>query len=172
MASLAPRFRWLQRTCDVAPHDRVLEVGCGHGIALGLLAERAGQGHVLGIDRSTAMVDAARRRNAAAMAAGRVQVRATSLRALPPEAGPFDLIVALNVRAFAVPPFHEIASLRALLAPSGRVFLYHDGPSRSAAVVFRDGAATALRDAGYTVRDGEGDGNGVLVIARRTTPDS
>jgi SAM-dependent methyltransferase len=164
-ARLAPRFLWVQRTCEVAAHHRVLEVGCGHGIALGLFAERAS--HVLGIDRSPAMVDAAARRNAAAIAAGRIEVRASALCDLPTHAGAFDLIVAINVRAFAAPPYHEIACLRALLAPAGRVWLYHDGPSRSAALAFRDAVVPALRGCGFTVREGEGDGNGVLVTAHR-----
>lgn len=167
---LAPRFVWLQRTCDVQPRDRVLEVGCGHGIALGLLAASAARGSVLGIDRSSTMVDAARRRNAEAIAAGRVQVCATTLRDLPAPDTPFDVVVAMNVRAFAAPPFHEVACLRALLAPAGRVYLYHDGPSRSAALAFRSAVVPALQHAGFVVRDGESDGNGVLVIARQSPP--
>src|SRR5436305_14483010 len=52
--------------------DRVLELGCGPGVALRAAANRAG--FVAGADPSPVMARQARRRNRRAVRAGRVQV--------------------------------------------------------------------------------------------------
>src|SRR5438477_6943496 len=41
--------RWIVDLVDVQPSDRVLEVGCGPGVALALIAERATSGFVAGV---------------------------------------------------------------------------------------------------------------------------
>lgn len=168
--ALAPRFAWMDRTLRLPPDARVLEVGCGHGLALPLIARRVPHGRVLGIDRSATMTAAAGRRNADAIAAGQVDVCTAALADLPRTSGPFTHVVAMNVRGFAVAPFHDVARLRELVEADGEVWLYYDGPGRAQATSFRTHAARALEDGGWTVRDGEGDGrHGVLLIARRIT---
>lgn len=165
--ALAPRFAWLDRTLRLPPAGQVLEVGCGHGLALPLIARRLPHGRVLGIDRSATMTAAAVRRNAEAIATGRVAVRTTTLASLPRECGPFTHVVAMNVRAFAVAPFHDVARLQDLVRADGEAWLYYDGPGRPQAIAFRTQAAAALQAAGWTVQEGAGDGrHGVLLIAR------
>ena len=103
---------------DPLPGERLLEVGCGHGVLVDLLA--ASGATVVGVDRSATMTAAAARRNAAAIADGRVQLRTGPLRGVPLE-GRFDAVVAFDVRAFWTPPGHEWDTVAALLAPAGRV---------------------------------------------------
>ena len=49
----------------IRPRDRVLEIGCGHGVAAAMVCERLDGGRLTAIDRSPKMGEAAARRNAA-----------------------------------------------------------------------------------------------------------
>lgn len=52
---------------DVQRGDRVLDVGCGGGMAVKLISQMAKEGFVAGTDYSEEMVQQARKRNAAAV---------------------------------------------------------------------------------------------------------
>ena len=92
------RQSWAAGVVAPRPSERVLEVGCGHGVLVALLAERAGE--VLAVDRSPAMVAAAVRRNRAAVASGRVRLQAVALVDADLGSDPFDAVVGFDVRAF------------------------------------------------------------------------
>src|SRR5688500_9233403 len=66
--------RWTIDLMKVQPADRVLDVGCGGGMAVKLLAQSANQGFVAGLDYSQDMVAQAARRNAKAIARGQVHI--------------------------------------------------------------------------------------------------
>src|SRR5713226_4294287 len=74
---------WIVQLLDIQPTDHILEVGCGPGLALQGFAARAKEGHVAGIDASPIMVEQARRRNAAAIKAGRVEIQRGDASRLP-----------------------------------------------------------------------------------------
>ena len=63
MASPAERLVWAVDVVDVRPGDRVLEVGCGHGVAASLVCARLEGGRLTAIDRSQKMIDMATGRN-------------------------------------------------------------------------------------------------------------
>ena len=126
--TVSPRFVWLAAILPLAPDYRVLEVGCGHGIALGLVAERVTSGVVTGVDRSAKMITAAARRNAAHIEAGRVGLRTASLHELADNPGSFDVIFAMNVASFQTRPKRDLVAARRLLVPGGALCLSMQQP--------------------------------------------
>src|SRR5438045_7966862 len=57
------RLIWAVEILDVAADDRILEVGCGHGVAVSLVCEQLGGGQITAIDRSPKMIELAQQRN-------------------------------------------------------------------------------------------------------------
>jgi ubiquinone/menaquinone biosynthesis C-methylase UbiE len=112
---------WAAGLLDVQPGDRVLEIGFGPGIAIEAMAARATRGRVVGIDHSEVMVRQATRRNAAAVRAGRVELRLGTAEDLPAFDTPFDKILAVNSLMFWDDPVARLKELRGLLKPGGRI---------------------------------------------------
>ena len=98
-AAPSERLAWAATVVDPRPGERVLEVGCGHGVLADLLASRGAQ--VTAVDRSATMTAATARRTA-----DRVHVLTGSLVDLD-LGGPFDVVVSFDVRAFWTPPAPE-----------------------------------------------------------------
>src|ERR1044072_15400 len=73
------RFVWAVHTLEVRPADRLLEVGCGHGVAISPVCERLTTGTITAIDRSPKMIEMATRRNREHVDAGRAVLEAVAL---------------------------------------------------------------------------------------------
>jgi SAM-dependent methyltransferase len=117
------RLRWAADLVAPSPADRVLEVGCGHGVLVALLAERLDAGLVVGVDRSPTMIAAASRRNGTALEEGRVRLQAARLVDADLEGQEFDVVVSFDVRAFWTPPAPEWDVVDRVLSPQGKVFV-------------------------------------------------
>ena len=115
------RLAWAAEGVAPRETDRVLEAGCGHGVLLSLLAARVPDGEVVGVDRSATMTAAAGRRNAVAVATGRVRLITAALTSADVGEAPFDVVVSFDVRAFWTPPAPEWDIVARVLRPGGRV---------------------------------------------------
>ena len=113
---------------DIQPDNRVLEIGCGHGIAAGLVCEQLDQGRLTAVDRSQKMVDAATVRNAAHVEAGRAEFLVASLEDLDLGERRFDKVFAVRVGLFHREPERAERLVEPWLAPGGVVRAFYDSP--------------------------------------------
>lgn len=120
-SSNVARSRWAVQVLDVRPTERVLELGCGPGVAVAALAARAAT--VVGIDHSAVMIAQAHRRNRAAVRAGRVRLIEASVADLPDLGPPFDAALAVNTLGMWPEPVDRLREIRGLLRPGGRIAL-------------------------------------------------
>lgn len=148
------RNKWVVGLLDVQPADRILEIGFGPGVAIAEFARRATEGHVVGVDHSAVMVGHARRRNAAEVRAGRVELIQASVIALPRFAQPFDVALAVNTVGMWPDPVQRLREIRALLRQGGRIALVSQPRCPGATAETTARAATELSDqltrAGFT----------------------
>ena len=113
---------------DIQPDDRVLEIGCGHGIAATLVCEQLEQGRLTAVDRSQKMVDAATVRNAAHVEAGRAEFLVASLEDMDLGERRFDKVFAVRVPLFHREPERAERLVEPWLASGGVVRAFYDSP--------------------------------------------
>jgi SAM-dependent methyltransferase len=130
----------------------VLELGCGHGVAVSLICERLGDGIVVGIDRSRKMIDAASRRNAAHIDAGRARFVTAQIHEADLGEERFDKVLAVRF-----PPLlrgraeQTLAAIRDHMAEHGTLFVVEHPPGRDRANGVADAIALRLREHGFGV---------------------
>ena len=120
------RFVWAVDTLALDPADHVLEVGCGHGVAVSLVCERLTSGRITAIDRSKTMIEMAARRNREHIAGGRAVLKPAALEKADFGDERFDKVFAFNVAPFWLQPKEALAIVRQHLAPDGSVYLFWD----------------------------------------------
>ncbi|WP_164983863.1 class I SAM-dependent methyltransferase [Cellulomonas endophytica] len=152
---------------DPAPDARVLEVGCGVGHALALLAPRLPEGHVTGLDRSASALGHAEGRLRRWLEEGRVDLQHRELSAFHGDGRGYDAVLAVNVNAFWTDPTGPEASrVVDLLLPGGDVVLaWEPPPGHDEDPRVRQGASAALARTG--VRAEHGTTDGVLWVRAR-----
>jgi len=119
---MSERLRQVVAALELVPGERVLEIGCGHGVAATMVLER--RNPYLGVDRSPKMVEAARRRNPGA------EFRVAELETLDLGRRRFDVVFAVRVGLFHREPERAHALAARWLAPGGRVRVAFDQPRR------------------------------------------
>jgi ubiquinone/menaquinone biosynthesis C-methylase UbiE len=127
---MSERLRRIVEQLDIQPDDRVLEIGCGQGVAATFVCERLRAGHLLAIDRSAKMIEAARRRNAAHIEAGRAEFLVGAMEDVDLGDRRFDKIFAVRVGLFHREPERARGIAERWLAPGGAILSFFDPPSR------------------------------------------
>jgi SAM-dependent methyltransferase len=147
------RFVWAVDTLEVRPADRLLEIGCGHGVAVSLVCERLTTGTITAIDRSTKMIETATRRNRKHVDAGRAVLEAIALEDADLGDRHFDKVFAFNVAPFWQQPEAALGAVREHLARDGAVYIFwdarHSAPERARDL--GNELADRLREGGFSV---------------------
>ena len=128
-STISPRLLAIVDALPLRQGIRVLEIGCGPGVAAREAARRIGDGCVLAIDRSAKAIAQAIAGSADEIAAGRLSFRQAAAEEfeLQPGEAPYD--IAFAVRVGALDGRHPEAGaaarrrIAAALAPGGRLFI-------------------------------------------------
>ncbi len=144
---------------EIVPGHIVLELGFGPGRAVRQLASLIGDGRVLGIDQSAAMLALACRHNWRAITSGRVELRHGTFDTLPWPTASVDKVLAVNTSYFFGADAVEIQEARRVLRLGGLLALYATDASVMARWRFsgpdthrtfdRDGLRGLLRTGGF-----------------------
>jgi ubiquinone/menaquinone biosynthesis C-methylase UbiE len=123
---VSERLRAIVDGLDIAPGDRVLEIGCGHGVAATFVCERLDTGRLTAVDRSPKMIAAAEQRNARYVEAGRAEFLVRELEDLDLGERRFDTIFAVRVGLFHREPERARGLVEPWLAPGGSLRTFYD----------------------------------------------
>jgi SAM-dependent methyltransferase len=166
------RNRWAVGLLGLGPDDRLLEVGCGPGVAIAAAADRGA--HVVGVDHSSVVIGQARHRNHRAVRDGQVELLVAPVEQLPDLGAPFDAALAVNTVGFWSDPVAALTSIAVKLRPGGTMALVSQPRTRGATAEHTRAAGERFRDlleqAGYDDLRSETldlDPPAVCVLARR-----
>ena len=117
---MSDRLKQVVDALDVQPGQRILEIGCGHGVAATYVIERGA--HLTAIDRSAKMIEAAQRRNPSG------EFIQTTLEDADLGDRRFDTIFACRVGLFHREPDRARELAERWLAPGGALHIAYDSP--------------------------------------------
>ena len=158
--SVAQRFQWAVEVLDPAPTERLLEIGCGVGIAVSLICPLLSGGTIVAIDRSRSMTDRALRRNAPCVQDGKASFETVALADANFDRHQFDKAFAINVHLFRVDAARELDVLRSALKPMGTLYLFQQHPSAARTRAVTNELRAVLTTDGFVVREARTRGSG------------
>jgi SAM-dependent methyltransferase len=151
--AVPPRLLETAELLSLRGDERVLEVGCGPGVAADLLLGRHAALRYVAVDRSATAIERTRRRNADALASERLATYRLDLGELTAAAvggEPFDVAFAVNVNVFwTMMAGDELRRLAECLRPGGVLWLVFDTPgdaTRHAEILERVRTSVAASD--------------------------
>ena len=116
-------YVWGLAHLPIEPDSAVLDIGCGGGAAVGLLAAKASEGKVYGIDHSLDMVDLSRKVNKRFIEGGRVQIDYGSVSCLPYSDDMFDTATAFETIEFWPSLSEDLKEVKRVLKPVGSLLV-------------------------------------------------
>ncbi len=148
--AIAPRHTAAVAALALRGDEAVLEIGCGHGVAVRLVLDQLTTGSITALDRSQKMIDMVAAGAPEALTAGTLRIRAEALEDVDFGGETFDAIFAVNVDLNLRLGTRWPAMLKALLKPGGRVVLAFDPPPDSSkGHVFIGKSLDRLTEAGF-----------------------
>jgi len=119
-------WRWGLEHVAIAPDAVILDVGCGGGGAVKILAQAASCGRVYGVDYAEDVLPTARRVNRALIRQGRVEIKRGSVSDLPFPDDVFDLATAFETTIFWPNLVDDLQEVRRVLKPGGTLLIANE----------------------------------------------
>jgi ubiquinone/menaquinone biosynthesis C-methylase UbiE len=119
-------WRWGFEHVAIQPDAIVLDVGCGGGGAVRILARAASRGKVCGVDHSEDVLPTARRINRALIKQGRVEIKQGHASDLPFPDDTFDLATAFETTMFWPSLVDDLREVRRVLKPGGILLIANE----------------------------------------------
>ena len=119
-------WRWGLEHIAIQPDAIILDVGCGGGGAVRILAQAASRGKVYGVDYSEDVLPTARRINKALVRQGRVEIKQGSVSELPFPDDTFDLATAFETTIFWPSLVDDLREVRRVLKPGGTLLIANE----------------------------------------------
>lgn len=147
------RNLWTVELMQIAPSDRILEIGCGPGLGLAAAAAKAVDGRLIGIDHSEIMIEQASRRNRRAIESSRMQLLVGGLERLTELGVALDRIFSVNLVQFLPDKHAFYRKLILALRPGGLIATTymprHPGATRQDALKSAEEIDRYMRLAGF-----------------------
>jgi ubiquinone/menaquinone biosynthesis C-methylase UbiE len=127
-------FELLKDKIKLQSHENVLEVGCGAGVLLEELLEKAD--HAAAIDHSQDMLQLAKVRNQHAIDKKRLTLKLGDVHTLPWPDNYFDAIASSHMFFFVEHPEKMLTEAYRVLKPNGRIVIVTMPPNKLARYLF------------------------------------
>lgn len=118
--------RWALGEINIVPGSCILDVGCGGGKTVQVMAEADSGCKVYGIDPSEEMVRLSGDVNRELIEAGRVEIIKSRVSSLPFPDGEFDMVTAFETFHFWPDPVGDLREVKRVLKPGGKVLLANE----------------------------------------------
>ncbi|WP_454265789.1 class I SAM-dependent methyltransferase [Rossellomorea marisflavi] len=123
MVQHEPETRWTLDLLNLNEEESVLELGCGAGYALKLLAKRSSVKEVVGMDLSKSIIGSAKRRNKDEIKRGKVKLVQGDVKDLPFEDQLFTRIMSIHSVYFWGELPRTIREMYRVLKPGGTIVI-------------------------------------------------
>jgi SAM-dependent methyltransferase len=119
------RFLWAKEVMNIKPDHKILEIGCGAGFAVALIAPTLTKGFMMAIDQSKPMIDKAMKRNEELVGSKKILLQKKSLKDFS-SGESFHRIFSFNVNVFWTKKSaaQELSVIREHLAPNGLFYTF------------------------------------------------
>jgi ubiquinone/menaquinone biosynthesis C-methylase UbiE len=119
---------WGLQHITIPENYTCLDIGCGGGKVVKILAEKAGTGKMYGLDHSEEMVRLSRRANRAFITEGIVEIHQGSVSALPYSDAYFDMVTAFETIQFWPNIPSDVMEIKRVLKPLGTFLIVNRYP--------------------------------------------